>query len=1851
MSKQNIFFLPFLLLLLLFTACNKKNQEAKPMPESAKAYIFGFTDGIISRVSPVQIQFSGVVAELEQVGKSPENGLISISPSVKGTWTWKDRQSLYFEADEPLEPSTSYLVTVQLADLYDNVPKEAQEFEFSFTTRDPFIRLSVDGLNTPDLDVREKQELKGQLKTADFIGADHYDKLLHVTQKGKTLAVEWSHNDEGTIHYFTISGIKRGKEPGELILNWNGKDIDAQQSGTEKIEIPAIGDFKVLGVETVGGAEAQVNIHFSDPLKTSQAFDGLVNVTNTNNNFRYVTDGHLLKVYLNQPLSGTQTVSIFTGIKNRYNEKLSKTGLWEVGFTTIEPQIRMLGHGNILPSSSGLVLPFEAIGLHAVEVEVFKIYHNNILQFLQNNSLDGRDELHRVGKVEIRKNVPLSGVSPGRNQAEWNRYALDLRQFFDVDPKAIYQIRIGFKREDSLYPCKNEQDFTFGGGYSWQNETPTLLDSWYGLEGYYQEFSWDDRDDPCFPAYYNADRFVVRNVLSSNLGILAKGNEQHEYVFIVNDLRTTKAVVGANLTIYNYQQQILGNISTDGEGKARIKLDEQAFVVVAESADDQGYLRLDEGEALNLSRFDIAGQAPQDGLKGFIYGERGVWRPGDSIFLNFILEDEQVLLPPDYPISYELRDAQGQLREKGSGIEPKGTIYPLYFKTGIDDPTGNWRIKVMVGTAAFTKNIKVEAIKPNRIKLALEFASDPIKASSGKAYGKIQANWLHGAAASYLKANLETTFKVNRAGFPKFKDYIFLDREKTMHSSSTVVFDDYLDEDGAADFTIPLPGQIAAPGPIKATVRSRVFEKSGDFSTQRKTVDIHPYDRYAGLLIPKNRYGSPQLTLGENATVELASADLEGNAVAGTKLNIELYRVQWRWWWDEDGRGSRYNRDRSLKSILNESKTTNANGRASVGITLEKWGRYLVRVCDAETGHCASSYVYAGSPWYSEGTYSDEASMLTFQSAKESYEVGEEVEINFPAGEGGRALLSLENGLGVMQTYWIDTKAGDNSYRFKATSAMAPTVYASLTVLQPHAQKGNDLPIRSYGVIPITVTDAETILNPEIKMPEELKPEKTFALEVREANGKPMTYTIAIVDEGLLSLTNFKTPNPHASFYAREALGVRTWDVYSSVLDANGADMGQILSIGGDAEISPAEEGDRANRFKPVVIHLGPFELAQNQKATHKITLPNYIGAVRTMVVAASHKAYGSVEKSVPVRKPLMVLATLPRVLGIGESLDLPVNVFAMKDGIGTVNVRLEESSGLVNIATSKKQLSFRKSGDKILRFPIRTGNGTGVAKFKIIAEGGGESTSQEIEIDIRNPNPMQTLTESFVLAVGEEKTLSYVPFGTAGTRSGLLEMTNLPPIDLDRHLHYLIHYPYGCLEQTLSSGFPQLHLADFIKLDKKKEEEMVENVQATLERLRRFQLPNGGFAYWPGNTDVASWSTNYAGHFLLAAKAKGYVLPAGMLEDWIDFQKKSARKWDAGLSDLGHVRRSSYELDQAYRLYTLALAGKAQMGAMNRLKELPKLGVTARWRLGAAYALAGQKEVASNLINSLPYSVEDYRELSYTYGSAVRDKAMILETLILIDKDKAAAETALLLSKDLSSGRWLSTHEIAYSLLAFSQFIGSQEEQRKDYTFTIQQNGSKAVDAGADHPYMQIALADKQGQVRIKNTSKQKLFGTIVRQGQPLPEEEVATSSFMKLNVNYYDSKGNDIDVENLKQGTDFVAEVRLNHTLALAYNFDELALEQIFPAGWEITNTRFENMEAKDESRYDYRDFRDDRVLTFFDMYRNKTYTYKVYLTAAYPGKYYLPATKCEAMYDNKIYASSPGYWVNVLGVDVGD
>ncbi|NER17279.1 alpha-2-macroglobulin family protein [Spongiivirga citrea] len=1832
--------LALVLLVATIFSCKEKSSETDNLFQF-KDYIHYTTSGRISVEQPIQIDLAKEVEGWE-TGQTLESGIVKISPSVEGTLKAANKRSLIFTPTASLQSDTEYSVSLNLGKIYKDLPSEFKNYAFKFKTIEPNFNIVTNNLQSYS---KQWQYLEGVIKASDVISLENAKKLVSASQNKKGLSIKFDESiQKSNVFDFKIDSIKREVADSKINVKWDGKAINAENEGENSVTIPGINNFTIVDVDVIQSPEQYLSINFSDQLKKQQNFDGLVSISGVKNP-NYTVEGNVLKVYPDTRVVGNVQVDVFQGIKNSDNYRLKKAFSETISFEELKPQVRLVTNGVILPDSQNLKFNFEAVSLKAVDVRIIKIYENNVLQFLQDNNLNGgySNGIKRVGRRIAKKTIQL--VNEGEiNSGKWKAYSIDLASIFNADPGALYRVELSFKKKYSLYACADDQteDDQDSADY---DEDLTEEEYWDNVRYNYRNYryNWNQRENPCHEAYYHEDRVVTNNLLASNLGVIAKRGTNKSYYFAVTNILTTEPEASTTIKLFNYQQQEIGSTTTDAEGLAIFDADNYASFAIAKKGSNTTYIKLDDGNSLSLSKFNVSGRTLQRGLKGFIYGERGVWRPGDSLHLTFMLNDNANKLPKKHPVRMEITDPSGKLTYKKVLTQGVNNFYRFTVPTASEDKTGNWNATVSVGGARFYKSLKVETVKPNRLKIKFDF-EDEVLSNKNPINADLNVQWLHGAPAKNIRAEVKANFSSSYTSFEKYPKYVFNDPSRKFSSQEIVVFDGELNEEGKAKVNKELNVGSNAPGMLNIAFLTRAFEKGGDFSIDAFSKKYSPYESYIGLRSPKSQaYGS--YYTDEDTTFDIVVVDENGKPVQRNGVEIRVYQVKWRWWWSSSYDNlSSYASNNYHRPFITKKVNTNSKGEASFTINVpdENRGRYLIRISDPKSGHATGRTTYFYKNWWKSDWSADKdaASMLVFSTDKEKYNVGETATVTFPSGTEGRALLSIENGTEVLETKWIKTKEGETKATIPITKEMAPNVFINLSLLQPHAVTSNDLPLRLYGVIPILVEDTNTRLEPEISMPDALQPEQKFTVKVSEKSKKAMTYTVAVVDDGLLDLTRFKTPNAWDDFYAREALGVKTWDIFDHVIGAYGGSIEQVFAIGG-GDGSGDGKKKKANRFKPVVKYLGPFNLKKGETKSHTITMPNYVGSVRTMVVAgdATKSAYGNAQKTTPVKKPLMVLATLPRKLSPGEKVSLPISVFAMEDKVKNVNISLKLSDGIAVVGEKTQNVSFARPDEKMVFFDLDVSKAKGINTVQVIASGNGEKSTYEVEIDVINPNPVTTKFKDVVLEANASQNISFDTFGVIGTNAAQVEFSTLPPMDFTRRMEYLIQYPHGCVEQTTSSVFPQLFLADIFDLTYEKKQKMDKNIKNGINRLAHFQQPNGGMSYWIGENSANDWGTSYSGHFMIEAEKKGYTLPLTFMSNWIKYQKQAARDW-----------RPSYkyyrsDVAQAYRLYTLALSGNPDLVSMNRLREFSEISNDAKWRLAAAYALAGQKEAADKLMAKANINFKPVKGDYYTYGSVDRNRAMALETMVISGNSKAR-EVAEYIAKELSTNRWMSTQTTAYSLLAMAKMVKKNGGKDLNFTYVLNEGKSEAISTKSAIAQRELGIKMGTNTITITNKKANIVYARVVTAGKlPLGEETVEKRG-LSLSVTYSDAKGSPIDVTKLSQGTDILANITVSNLKRESVK--DIALTQIFPSGWEIVNTRFTAYGNNTTNQARYTDIRDDRVNFYFDLSRSgstaSTKKFSVLLNAAYLGKYYLPGTQAEAMYDNDYFVRNKGQWVEI-------
>ncbi len=1856
-----------------------KVAEADPLWSTL---ISAHSTGAISRRSPLRVEFTNEVIPTEKVG-SDASGYLAIQPAFKAKVIFASTREIVATPESgELAPGTTYKVAVNGHGL-EGINANLKPFEFLVQTLAPNFGVTTQGLAV-DPTNDERMVLRGTLTTADFESADAVEKVLLADLAGAQLPITWQHRaDQG--HEFMVSAIVRGEQPRNLTLAWDGAPLGVKSADKQVIEVPARGVFAVSSAQAYDSSGAkQIAVQFSEKL-ARQNLKGLVRLSQ--GEFTTQARGNTLTIYLTEDVVGDVTLTLEPGLKSAAGEQLQGERVFPLSFSSTKPQVRFVGKGVILPDAERLTVPFEAVSARAVRVTAVQVFEDNIPQFLQVNKLDGAEQMGRVGRILWRKTLPLASPVPGR----WTRYDLDVTDLMKKHPGGLFQLKMSLAPADAIWDCPANSARDEATAPKEDAEIKNQEDSdtydptnWDYVAEYFEgeTVDWNQRDNPCNGAYfrYNQGTRATRNLLASNIGLIAKRGQGGKLLVAATALDSSKPLAGVQIDATNYQNQVLASATTNGDGLAELDLKAQPFALIASANGRKGYLRVSNGSALPVSHFDVGGEAVVAGLKGYLYGDRGVWRPGDTIYLTFALQDKLKTLPPNHPVTLELRNPRNQLVQTLTNTTPVGQFYAFELKTDADALTGDWTATAIVGGTTFRKTLKVETIMPNRLKIDLQLGdSDVLEATPLKA--GLNAQWLSGATAANLRANIELTLKPTATKFTRATDFIFDDPAREFSGDPLALFDGELDANGSTHFEKNLSLPHDAPGMLSATFVTRVFESGGAFSISRETRTLAPFDRFVGLRLPKGDASRDMLMTDKKHVVELATLDAAGKPVDVDKVQVSLYKIEWKWWWDQNGDSlAQYAQDQSQALIQQETVATkDGKGQFTFEIKYPEWGRYLIRACDVSGGHCTGRTFYIDWPSWA-GAARDQsgpaANILTLTADKEEYQVGDTAVVQLPEASQGRALLTLETGSRILEYRWIE--ATSRRVSIPVTADMAPNVYVAVTLVQPHANKNNDRPIRLYGVIPLKVSDPKTKLTPAITTADEWKPQSKATVQVAETNGRAMNYTLAVVDEGLLGLTNFKTPNLHGEFYKREALGVSTWDLFDDVAGAYGGALDRLLALGGSDGAGPVDPEKAKSRFPPVVKFLGPFSLKAGEKKSHEITLPQYVGAVRVMLVAGDGSAYGSADKSVFVRQPLMILPTLPRVVGPEEEITMPVSVFAGDASVKDVTLSMDLDNRFTPAGAKSTALTFTKPSEKLGFLALKSGSKLGSGKIHVIAVSGKHRAEADIWLEVRSPNVPATRLVRGTINPGDTWKADVKGFGLEGTQSASLEISSLPPLNLDGRLDYLIHYPHGCLEQVTSGAFPQVYLPALLNLDEKRRAEVENNVRSGISRLRGFQLPNGGFVYWPGGWAIDyglgwrdDWGTTYAGHFLLEAERAGYSVPPEMLSSWLKYQKSAAQRWDsnavnrAASISAGFAEGARYS--QAYRLYTLALAKQPDLGAMNRLRETPILSAGERWLLAASYRLANQPDAAAALVRGEKVDTIAGSADEYTFGSRLRDRAIVLQAVTLMGRDADAARLVDAISGELADGQWYNTQAVAFALVSVARW--AQAKPPEPYTYEYAAGSARATKGASNAPVVNLKLpapAATGMPLTVHNTSTRTLYATVAVRGIAKSGEEDASSSSLDIDVKYSDANGQSVNIAKLTQGSDLVAEITVRNTSKR--KLTNLALTQLVPAGWEIRNERLDGgnalgtstpVEPRNMSYWwwmpdgtrdqtskeaEYVDIRDDRLMQYFSLRAGDTITFRTRLNAAYLGRYYLPGLSAEAMYDATQQARLKGQWVEV-------
>jgi len=1815
------------MLLVLLPSCGKKGdapsgkkvpgvivEQLKPVSDALLPLLDNFTSGPIAEGEPIVVRFKDPASLKLKFGEPIPAKVFGFKPALKGNAVWMDESTVAFQYDN-IDLTQQYTCDFKIADFID-VPAD-QTLQFGFgVRRQNFSLVETEPICASDgkMDYRLRVIFINSLEEEDALTLfeESFRKQYNVT------ATSLGNNTFD----FLLKGIQRKNSEYELPVVMDGKALKSDGLIRRQLPIYAKGEFKPASFE-VDKSSGHAALYFTQPLKENQNIVGIINFA-PQIGYRSSITGNRIDFYFdksslyNYQLSEMQ-MTVGKGVRNTDNDLLQEDYEFDFDLTENLPKVRWTDDGVIIPDVDETTVYFDAICLNAVTLRIIRIFDDNILSFLQDNDLTETYGVRKVGRLE--KKVRLAIDNPYPNQ--WKTFPIVLSDYIKVEPGAMYQLSLNFGPADYTFASEEMKQAVM------ENEAREAS-YWDGDAYDYKEYRYDgDWDDPDGYYYYN---YVEerKNIVVSNLAVTAKMGRNDvldAFVFTINNAQPAS---GAQVMAYNFQRQQLAKGTTDAQGHVQLQCaNRPAFVVATDSKGSKSVIKLSDGNALSYSRFNVDGEAVEKGVSGFAYTNRGVWRPGDELQLNLMLNDLDDALPKDYPVVLEVNDASGRLYAKQVNTKPVNDIYCFTVPTNVSDETGLWTARFKVGTSTITKNLRVETVKPNR--LEINFNLPEVVSLSSPERVSLTSKWLNGLKATGLKAEVDATVRGGQTSFKGFERYSFENETQSFYPTEEAVFSGPLNSEGQAFVGFGPLTDLSSEQMMNATFTVKVFEQGGDFSIASYRTKLSPYARYVGVELPEPtaKYGGYYDT-DKDWKFKIAVVNENGKANSSTvTLDYALYKLDSYWWWSSEDNYTlqRYASGTYKRPVQNGTLTCNGTTSLTLNVAKDKWGYYLLVVNDKQGGHTFAKVIDFDWSYGHSSSATGAPAQLSMKAGADSYQVGDKMVVTFPANDRARALVTVEANEKVLQTLMIDNLGQEGKVEITATEEMIPNIYVYVALIQPHDAE-NNLPIRLYGVVPVKVEDRKLQLKPSVTVPETANTKKNIEVKVGETNNKAMTYTLAVVDEGILGLTNFTTPDPYGYFNAKQALKVRTWDNYSSIIDAFSGELGSVYAIGGDGIIN--QEITLDNRFKAYAVTLGPFELKAGSTNTHEFEVPQCSGALRFMVVAKGEgKAFGAAEKQMKVIDPITLYASAPRVVAPGDELTMKVQVLSPTLKGKTAEVKFDNKN-LDPVGTFPTSVAIDNNGEGLITVATRVPETTGNAKLKVTVSGGGYSAESTTEMPIRMPYAERRHTITKEIEGGQTVNIPFNLEGMTGSQSGRVTVSSLLPVDLFSRLDYLTSYPHGCLEQVTSKAFPQLYLNHFIQQDDNAVEQMRNNVESAITNLRSYQKSDNSMTNWIGGTYTDPWTEIYALHFLVEAQKQGFNVPQYFVDGLLKYQADRAKQWK------NNPDYKPGETIQAYRLFVLALAGKAEMGAMNRFKEIDMNYDLTKALAAAAFAQTGKTTIAQKL---LPVGVESGRMSDYytSFGSTTRDLAFLTYTQMLCDVDKAMVQNNInQICGILNSGRWLDTQSTAFALFVLGKYAEKENVSNGNLSASVNVNGD-SHNLNTNMSSMGFAFVPKLGSnsVEVKNNGDQKLVANIFTKTSVAEYEMQESGNLIQMTVSYQDKNGNALNPYNLNVGTDVRVIVTVKNPSE--YQVTELALSYYLPSGWELVNDRLSGGGTGNEGAK-HIDLRDDRAYFYFDLTPNSKKTFTIKANATYEGNYMIPAVRCEDMYNNEIYYEVP-------------
>ncbi len=1863
--------LPYALLpLLLASACTGSSTPQStvlttnaPMPEAAPrelAFVFRARgpDGAI----PTSLVFHANLPIFPSavVGKAPPAGTeLVLEPAAAGSLTVEDRDSVVFTPTDSLKPATTY--TLRLKAIGGEKPPEWLQ---KWTERTATFTTPPFGFTHATLAKWDKKSAVIQLEFSGPVSVDDVAKHVKLTAGERTLDAVYNGGGSPNIVTAEVRGPEFASVVGnEVAIALSGgigltsdPTVTAPAASSTVLVVAPGPKLAVLGVKVREGMNGfYVDVVCDDGAVTDKRwywdhdsyddYDLSTRCMLTDESAQHSV--HLSIDGKDEPITvsasstgfrvfgdlpyGQATLRVDTGARTVDGATLQTSVEQALDVPHRAARIDFASQGRYLPHSAWTSLAIQHTNVPAVELTVRHIPEENVVFWL--SGAEPADE--RTSDVVLKKKVALAAPIDERVTSY-----VDVGSLLPDAESGVYEI--GLATTD---PAPEAPDAV---------PTPDETDT--GGEGNSSESS--------------GTAAAVSRILLTDMHLIAKvaaTDPTHSWARAVDvwtiDVHTNKAVPDSAITLVRPSGQIVARGTTDSDGHCQLAIPADGVDTTAPIA----LLARNKKDFTYLKFADLRLQLPEDtaGATGVeapyqaaIWTDRGVYRPGDTAHTAVLIRGDDHLAPqPAVPMALKLYDPTGKELRK-QVVEPNEAGLATWdVAFGDWATTGPYRVSAEIGAKVVgSASFNVEEFVPERLKVMASAAVANALATDSVPVD-VEGDWLFGGAATGSKVELTCqiepgTFAPKGSGDYRFGPVV-VDGEPTPRPITLGVADGALDALGKAHLTCPTsPSAGGLTGPGTLVARAAVFEgDSGRTTVQEVRLPVHPDRAYVGLKAPD------QAESGHPFKVEGVVVDWEGKAVSGnTTVQLTLSRVEEEmgWTWDDATNESVYRRTPRRAREAGVAVVA-VNGVFSTD--LAPAGDAAGWVVTADLGHertevrvDSASRRWWWSSWDSSVDQTprpqlpDSLALTVPDSAK----VGDSVTVHTLAPYAGHVLWTVEAD-SVIQSHWEEVKAGPASWSFPV-EAFRPNVYVSaLIVKDPHLESPTAfIPDRAFGVANLRILPEQYAMPVKLVVPDEVRPQSPLTVSVDiGAQTEPAFVTIAAVDEGILSLTKFPDPDPATAIFARRALGVESYETVGWTLlsQPGGASRG----TGGDA--GGAGFG-RVQMVHPVALWSGVVAVPSSGKATVTLQVPSYRGSLHIMAVAATRSRMGHASQSTVVRDPLTLVATMPRFLTVGDVAQVPVQITNLTGGPQTVNVEMKVSEagspaqlawvdlggGGLAIASGGAQtgtLTLAPNASGTLVFQLAA-KGVGAARVDIRATAGKELSTDHFDIPVELSEPEVTETVRVPLADAPVSLAGVLTGWKPGSEHTQIWVTANPYAQAFSHLKYLLHYPYGCIEQTTSSARPLLYAQDLVTKvapDSIREHKIADMVQAGIDRVLSMQTPSGGFSYWPGERDPVVWGTTYAVHFLLDAQQAGYAVPKDDVDDavrWLGRQLDSTRITDH---------------DRAYAHYLLARAGQPQLAAAQRLYD--NLGHDARdedrYTLQAAIWLAGDHRYEKELKHPA-VSMAWKRENDWTFWSELRERGLILSIFRdLFGDDPAGQPLADVVAGELSGTKesWaFTTQELAWGLTGLGKSVGKAPES---VTATLFAGGITQPPLGAAGSATWLLSRPTMARGALTVAGKPGLYAVVTTSGNRVAGEKLWGGQGLAVSRVWKTAAGDVVNPATLKLGDPIYVDITVENKTG--YGIQNIALTDRIPAAWEIENPRLGRGAMPDWAdpdtlwTTDNMNVRDDRVEVFGTLAAGQSAHVVYMVRATFAGSFHLPDVSTEAMYDPELWARTAG------------